>query len=102
MAVIDKADRLVELIVEVELLEEIISAYFCLCLDNISVTVTNVFNSGTDLAKDCRSPRLVSHRRCTIERSLAGSPLTRSSSGYGFSRTLCNGKFKKCYKITNK
>ena len=31
---------------EVELLEEIISAYFCLCLDNISVTVTNVFNSG--------------------------------------------------------
>ena len=46
IAEIDKADRLVELIVEVELLEEIISAYFCLCLDNISVTVTNVFNSG--------------------------------------------------------
>ena len=42
----DKADILVELIVLELLLEDIISAYFCLCFDNISVTVTNVFNSG--------------------------------------------------------
>jgi len=61
MADIDKADMACELIVE-ELEVDIISVYFCLCLLNISVTVTKVLSSGTDLAKDCKSPKLVSQR----------------------------------------
>jgi hypothetical protein len=45
MADIDKADMACELIVE-ELEVDIISVYFCLCLLNISVTVTKVLSSG--------------------------------------------------------
>ena len=108
----------------------IICMYFCLCLVNISVTVTNLFKSGCNrklnirqfsmcyqvwqvilttniwlwnhihtwaLVKSCNSLKCVSQRWCIIARSLAGSPLTLSSSGYGFSLTLWkvwNGTFK--------